>query len=72
VSAALGVMPGTIKFFNEDKGFGFITNEQTQEDIFVHITGLKTKNIEKGNRVSYVEENGKKGVIATEVTVIED
>ncbi|MBB1140337.1 MULTISPECIES: cold shock domain-containing protein [unclassified Myroides] len=63
---------GVIKFFNEDKGFGFITNEATKQDIFVHITGLKTKNVEQGNRVSYEEEQGKKGLIATNVQVIED
>lgn len=63
---------GVIKFFNEDKGFGFITNEATKQDIFVHITGLNTKNVEQGNRVSYEEEQGKKGLIATNVQVIED
>ncbi|WHT40631.1 cold-shock protein [Myroides odoratus] len=63
---------GVIKFFNEDKGFGFITNEATKQDIFVHITGLRTKNVEQGNRVSYEEEQGKKGLIATNVLVIED
>ncbi|WP_158961831.1 cold-shock protein [Myroides fluvii] len=63
---------GVIKFFNEDKGFGFITNEATKQDIFVHITGLNTKNVEQGNRVSYDEEQGKKGLIATNVQVIED
>ncbi len=63
---------GVIKFFNEDKGFGFITNDSTKQDIFVHITGLKTKNVEQGNRVSYEEEQGKKGLIATNVQVIED
>ncbi len=63
---------GVIKFFNEDKGFGFITNDSTKQDIFVHITGLRTKNVEQGNRVSYEEEQGKKGLIATNVQVIED
>ncbi|MDR0229724.1 MAG: cold shock domain-containing protein [Flavobacteriaceae bacterium] len=63
---------GVIKFFNEEKGFGFITDDNTKQDIFVHITGLVTKKIEQGNHVSYVEEQGKKGVIATQVTVIED
>ncbi|MEC4112972.1 cold-shock protein [Myroides pelagicus] len=62
---------GVIKFFNEEKGFGFITNDETKQDIFVHITGLNSKNIEQGNKVSYIEEKGKKGLIATEVTIIE-
>ena len=50
---------GVVKFFNEDKGFGFITNDMTNEDIFVHITGLRSKNIEQGNKVSYSEEKEK-------------
>ncbi|WP_010251646.1 cold-shock protein [Myroides injenensis] len=62
---------GVVKFFNEDKGFGFITNDATKQDIFVHITGLVSKNIEQGDKVSYSEEKGKKGIIATEVTIIE-
>jgi len=61
---------GVIKFFNEDKGFGFITNEATKQDIFVHITGLKTKSVNQGDRVSYNEEKGKKGIIAVDVEVI--
>lgn len=67
----LQMQTGVIKFFNEEKGFGFITNDQTKQDIFVHITGLTSKNIEQGNKVSYIEEKGKKGLIATEVTIIE-
>ena len=34
-------MTGTVKFFNESKGYGFITNDETGRDIFVHVTGLK-------------------------------
>jgi len=34
---------GTVKFFNETKGFGFITNEDTGKDIFVHATGIKVE-----------------------------
>lgn len=61
---------GVIKFFNEDKGFGFITNEATKQDIFVHITGLKSNNVNQGDHVSYNEEKGKKGIIAIDVEVI--
>lgn len=63
---------GVIKFFNEEKGFGFITNDNTNQDIFVHISGLVSRNIEQGQKVSFVEEQGKKGVIASQVTAIED
>lgn len=64
-------MQGTVKFFNESKGFGFITNDDTKRDIFVHITGLNGETIQEGDRVEYVETEGRKGVNATDVRVIE-
>ncbi len=39
-------MEGTVKFFNESKGFGFITNDDTGKDIFLHVTGLTEKPLE--------------------------
>jgi len=62
---------GTVKFFIESKGFGFITDEQTGEDIFVHATGVKTEGLKEGDRVSYEEEEGRKGKVAAQVVVIE-
>jgi cold shock protein len=64
-------MQGTVKFFNESKGFGFITNDDTKRDIFVHITGLNGETIQEGDRVEYEETEGRKGVNATSVRVIE-
>ena len=63
---------GTVKFFNETKGFGFITNEDTGKDIFVHATGINVENLNEGDRVSYEEEEGRKGKVAAQVVVIED
>lgn len=63
---------GKVKFFNEEKGYGFITDDATGKDIFVHITGLKVEKLEQGEAVSYEEEDGKKGKIAAQVVVIED
>jgi cold shock protein len=62
---------GTVKFFNESKGYGFITDEETGKDIFVHASGLKTEALREGDRVSYEEEEGRKGKIAAQVTPIE-
>ncbi|MFN3640031.1 MAG: cold-shock protein [Flavobacterium sp.] len=62
---------GTVKFFIESKGFGFITDEQTGEDIFVHATGVKTEGLKEGDRVSYEEEEGRKGKVAAQVVVID-
>ena len=59
---------GTVKFFNEAKGFGFITGENEQE-IFVHVTGLN-EDIRENDKVSYDTENGKKGLNAVNVSVI--
>lgn len=63
---------GTVKFFNEEKGYGFITNEQTGKDIFVHVSGIKNQSLVQGERVNYEEEDGKKGKIATAVVVIKN
>ncbi len=60
---------GTVKFFNETKGFGFITPINGGEDVFVHSTGL-IDNIKEKDRVSYETERGKKGINAVQVTVI--
>ncbi|MFD2601587.1 MULTISPECIES: cold-shock protein [Flavobacterium] len=58
---------GKVKFFIESKGFGFITDDETGKDIFVHATGLNTENLREGDKVSYVEEEGKKGKVAAQV-----
>ena len=63
---------GTVKFFNETKGFGFITNEDTGKYIFVHATGIKVENLNEGDRVSYEEEEGTKGIVATNVVILND
>ena len=57
---------GTVKFFNDAKGFGFIKPEDGGEDLFVHVTGLKD-DIRENHRVSYEVERGKKGLNAVNV-----
>jgi CspA family cold shock protein len=61
---------GTVKFFNESKGYGFITDEETGKDIFVHASGLNAEELREGDRVSYEEEEGRKGKVAAKVAVI--
>ena len=60
---------GTVKFFNNEKGYGFITPQDGGTDIFVHSTGLIDE-IREDDRVQYRTEQGKKGVNAVEVTVV--
>lgn len=60
---------GTIKFFIESKGFGFITDDETGEDIFVHATGIKAEQVREGDKVQYQEEDGRKGKVAAQVTL---
>ena len=63
---------GTVKFFNESKGYGFITDEETGKDIFVHASGIRAEELREGDRVSYEEEEGRKGKVAAQVVALED
>ncbi|QKG53565.1 MULTISPECIES: cold-shock protein [Hymenobacter] len=58
---------GTVKFFNEAKGFGFITDDVTKEDFFVHVTGLNGGQIQQNDRVEFETQEGRKGVNAVNV-----
>ena len=64
-------MTGTVKFFNGSKCYGFITNDETSEDIFVHATSLDGIQLNEGDKVEYSEEDGKKGRVAADVTLID-
>ncbi|MCC6373012.1 MAG: cold shock domain-containing protein [Bacteroidia bacterium] len=59
---------GTVKFFNETKGFGFIKEENGQE-IFVHVSGLK-EDIQENDQVTFEIEQGKKGLNAINVSLV--
>jgi CspA family cold shock protein len=63
-------MEGTVKFFNESKGFGFIKPDDSSEDIFVHSSGLVDE-IRENDKVEYDMEKGKKGMNAVNVRVID-
>ena len=63
-------MNGTVKFFNDQKGFGFICPEDGSKDVFVHISKLDGDTLQEGQRVSFETKEGMKGLEATNVELI--
>lgn len=63
-------MEGTVKFFNETKGFGFIKSNETGEEVFVHVSGLVDE-IRQNDVVEYELERGKKGMNAVRVKLVD-
>lgn len=64
---------GTVKQFDSQKGFGFITNEQSGKDIFVHFSGIASngfKTLEEGQQVSFDTTQGPRGEQAVNVNYI--
>ena len=60
---------GTVKFFNDSKGFGFIIEEDSKKEYFVHISGL-VDDIREGDEVEFELKEGKKGLNAINVKVL--
>lgn len=60
---------GTVKFFNESKGFGFIVEEGSNQEHFVHVSGLIDE-IREGDTVEFELKEGRKGMNAVSVRVI--
>lgn len=66
-------LTGTVKWFNAEKGFGFINQDNGGADVFVHFRAIKSegyKTLVEGQRVSFETENGPKGLQAANVQAI--
>lgn len=61
---------GTVKFFNEEKGFGFIKHEESNKETFVHVNGL-IHEIQADDRVEFELQEGRKGMNAVNVRRID-
>jgi CspA family cold shock protein len=64
---------GTVKWFSDEKGYGFITPDEGSEDVFVHhsgIVGNGFKSLDEGAKVSYEATQGQKGMQADNVSVV--
>jgi CspA family cold shock protein len=60
---------GTVKFFNNEKGYGFITPDDSSKDVFVHSSGL-IDNITEDDKVKFEVQEGSRGLSAVNVEVI--
>lgn len=63
---------GTVKWFNEEKGFGFITPKSGENDLFVHFKAIQSdgfKSLKEGQQVSFIATRGPKGMQAEEVQI---
>jgi CspA family cold shock protein len=66
----IGSGQGKIKFFNKDKGFGFIERGDGEKDLFVHITQIpRGAQVQEGDQVSFDIGEGRRGLVACNVTV---
>ena len=62
---------GTVKWFDPDKGFGFIARDDGGPDLFVHRSALGMQTLGEGDRVDFVAGSGMKGPAATNITILE-
>ncbi len=67
----MSIDTGTVKFFNYEKGFGFITPDNGGKDVFVHKNSIRKGSLNEGDKVTYKTENAPKGLNAVDVELSE-
>ena len=60
---------GTVKFFNESKGYGFVTDDEDNKEYFVHVSGLIDK-VKENDSITFDVREGKKGLNAVDVKLV--
>jgi len=70
VSTGVNMAKGKVKFFNLDKGFGFIVPEDGSKELFVHVTEVEGGNLTEDDQVEYEVGEGRKGPCAVQVRVV--
>lgn len=65
------VLTGTVKFFSEEKGYGFIKPDVDMKDLFFHATALNGQNVYDKERVEFVASEGPKGLVAIHIKILE-
>lgn len=63
-------LTGTVKFFNEGKGFGFIKHDNNNEETFVHVSGLRDQ-VKENDKVEFELQQGRKGMNAVNVRILQ-
>ena len=61
---------GTVKFFNDQKGFGFIVSDTDKNDVFVHVSAVQTGTLNEGDKVEFEMGEGQKGPCAVNVKTV--
>ncbi|MFB6292473.1 MAG: cold shock domain-containing protein [Candidatus Nanohaloarchaea archaeon] len=67
----MSVLQGTVKFFHDEKQYGFIETDEVDDDIFFHISDVEGEEVGEGDEVEFEQEEGDRGPKAVEIEIVE-